>query len=129
MRRDRWRFEYAAGKLSDAAAKKVEYHSERLKFWKSKRTEVLNTIRAEGLEIDEKIVLGHSSPKARDWERSSMISVRDDLRNKLEECQNKLAYHTGKLGEYDGWHQALSANPDVPLRLHIDDWIYFFAKV
>jgi hypothetical protein len=129
MRRDQWRFEYAAGKLADAAATKIRYHSERLAFWKAKRTEVLNTIRAEGLEIDEKIVIGHSSPKARDWEHSSMISVRDDLREKLEECQRKLAYHSGKHVEYDGWHQALSANSDVPLRLHIDDWLYFFAKV
>jgi hypothetical protein len=128
MRRDQWRFEYVAGKLAEAAAAKHQYHSERIVFWKGKRTEVVDTIRAEGLEIDEKIVLAHSSPKARDWERSATIAVRDDLRNKLEECQNKLAYHTGKCVEYDGWHQALSANPDVPLRLHIDDWLFFFGK-
>ncbi|MGH8041532.1 MAG: hypothetical protein ACREPN_05760 [Rudaea sp.] len=129
MRRDQWRFEYAAGKLAEAAAVKMKFHRERLEWWKTKRKEVMDKIRSEGLEIDEKIAVGYVSPKAQDWQRSSQISVRDDLRSNLDECQTKLSHHTTQLRDYDGWHQALSANPDVPLRLHIDDWLFFFDKV
>jgi hypothetical protein len=30
--------------------------------------------------------------------------------------------------DYHGWEQALGANPDVALRLNIDDWLFFFGR-
>ncbi len=128
MRRDQWRFEYTAGKIAQAAAAKMKYHAERFDWWRAEREAVLQKIREEGLEIDEKIVLGYSSPKARDWENGARVSIRDDLRSKLEQCQSKLTLHQSKKIEYEGWHQALSANPDVALRLNIDDWLYFLGN-
>ena len=59
MKRDEWKFEYTAARLAEAADAKISHHGERLAFWKGKRDEVLATIRAEGLEIDEKIVVGY----------------------------------------------------------------------
>ena len=75
MKRDEWKFEYTAARLAEAAEAKIAHHTERLAFWKAKRDEVLATIRAEGLEIDEKIAVGYQSPKSRDWERANRVSV------------------------------------------------------
>jgi len=102
MKRDEWKFEYTAARLAEAADSKIAHHGERLAFWKAKRDEVLSTIRTEGLEIDEKIVVGYQSPKSRDWERANRVSVRDDLRQKLDEVLDKLRHHTEQLTQYEG---------------------------
>jgi hypothetical protein len=128
MQRKDWQFEYAAAQLAEAAQAKMAHHTERLKFWKTKREETLAKIRSEGLEIDEKIVVGYQNPKARDWDRANRISVRDDLRQRLDEVLDKLKFHTEKLGEYNGWRQMLVANPQARLGLDIEDWLFFFGR-
>ena len=59
MLRDEWKFNYAARDVAGAANAKVAYHTERVAFWKAKREEVMASIRSDGLEIDEKLVLAH----------------------------------------------------------------------
>lgn len=129
MKRDEWVFEYTAGKLAEAASSKMRFHEERLEWWKNKKSEVMNTIRAEGLEIDEKISLGYRSPKSRDWEDGARVVVRNDLRKDLDECLEKLSFHTEQFRHYDGWHQVLAANPEAGLQLQIEDWLFFFGRV
>jgi hypothetical protein len=128
MQREQWKFDYTATKLSAAAQAKIAYHELQLDFWKAKREEVITTIRAEGIEVDEKVVLAHSNPKARDWDRGGEILIRNDLRKVLAECYQKLAYHTEERDTYDGWKQVLEANPENRLSLEIDDWLFFFGK-
>jgi hypothetical protein len=128
MQREQWKFDYTATKLSAAAKAKIAYHEQQLDFWKAKREEVITTIRAEGIEVDEKLVLAHSNPKARDWDRGGEILIRNDLRKVLAECYQKLAYHTEERDTYDGWRQVLEANPENRLSLEIDDWLFFFGK-
>ena len=128
MQRNEWKFDYTAARLAEVAQAKIDHHAERLAFWKGKREEVLATIRAEGLEIDEKIVVGVQSPKARDWERANRVTVRDHLRFRLAEVLDKLRFHTEQLSQYDGWQQLLLANPEARLGLHIDDWLFFFGR-
>jgi hypothetical protein len=128
MLRQDWGFEYTASKLADAAATKKCFHQDRLEWWKKKRLEVMNTIRAEGLEIDERIVMEYRSPKSRDWERGTQVMVRNDLQADLQECQEKLGFHTKHLEQYDGWNQVLAANPESRIKLDHDDWLFFFSR-
>ena len=128
MQRKEWKFDYTAARLAEAAQGKLAHHDGRLKFWKTRREETLTKLRSEGLEIDEKIVLGYQTPKARDWERGNRITVRDDLRQQLDEVPDKLKFHTEKFSEYDGWRQILVANPEARLGLDIDDWLFFFGR-
>jgi hypothetical protein len=129
MLRNDWKFDYTANKLAEAAAEKMSHHRERLDWWRNKKDEVMASIRSEGIEIDEKIVLSsYQSPKSRDWDRGAQVKVRNDLRNDLDECLDKLQYHTQKLAEYDGWNQVLLANPENRVALDIDDWLFFFSK-
>ena len=119
MLRAEWKFSYPAARLGEAAVAKLAYHDERLQWWSDKRKQVMQTIRAEGLEIDERQVLAHPSPKGRDWDRGAKVMVRNDLQEDLEECLVKLRFHTEKRRDYDGWMQVLQANPGTPLELHI----------
>lgn len=128
MLRSEWKFPYRAQTLAAAAESKLAYHDERIKWWTAKRAEVMATIRAEGIEVDERIVLGHASPKARDWERGAKVMVRNDLKDDLEECLEKLRWHTDKRRDYDGWLQALQANGDQRVELDIEDWLHFFGR-
>ncbi len=128
MQRNEWKIEYPAAQLAEASQAKIAHHGERLEFWKSKREETLAKIRSEGLEIDEKIVMGFQSPKARDWERANRVTVRDDLRQQLDEVLDKLRSHTEKIGQYDGWRQMLLAGPEKRMALDIDDCLFFFGK-
>ena len=127
MLRDEWKFDYPASKITEAAVIKLQFHRERFDWWKNKKEQVIAQIRAEGLEIDENIALEYVSPKSRDWERGAQVTVRDDLRKDLDECLKKLAYHTGLINDYDGWHQILVANPEAMLGLDHSDWLFFFG--
>lgn len=128
MQRENWVFTYHGKALAEAAQKKVAFHTARLEWWNVKKVQVTATIRSEGIEIDEKIALTYSNPKARDYDRGGEILIRNDLRSQLAECFQKLAYHTEKCDDYDAWIQALSANPEQFLELHIDDWLFFFGR-
>ncbi len=128
MLRQDWGFDYTATKLAEAADQKKDFHQERLDWWKAKRLEVMGTIRSEGLEIDEKIVMEFRSPKSRDWNQGSQVMVRNDLQKDLGECLEKLSHHTQQLHQFDGWQQVLAANPEARVKLDIDDWLFFFGR-
>lgn len=128
MQRSEWKFEYTASRLAEAAQAKIDWHAERLEWWKEKKNEVFATIRKEGLEVDEKISVGFQNPKSRDWERGAQVLVRNDLQKDLDECLEKLQAHTRKLNEYSGWQQILAANPESRQSLDIDDWLFFFGR-
>lgn len=128
MQRCEWKFEYTTSKLAEAAQAKVNWHTERLEWWKTKKDEVFATIRKDGIEVDENISLEFNNPKSRDWERGAQVMVRNDLQKDLDECLQKLQAHTKRINEYSGWQQVLIANPESRLSLAIDDWLFFFGK-
>lgn len=128
MQRKDWKFDYTAARLAEAARTRIAHHEERLAFWRGKREEVLAKIRSEGLEIDEKIVMAYPTPKAQDWSRANRVTVRDDLREHLDECLSKLRAHTELLRDHQGWLAMLSANPEARLPLDVEDWQFFFGE-
>ena len=127
MKRNDWTFDYTAARLAEAAQTKIAHHEARLAFWRGKREEVLGRIRTEGIEIDEKIVLGYQTPKAQDWERANRVTIRDDLRTQLDECHGKLRSHTDLAGQFKGWLAMLAANPEARVPLDVEDWQFFFS--
>lgn len=128
MQREKWNFSYSGAALADAARGKISFHAERLDWWKRKKDEVIAKIRSEGIEVDEKIALEYSNPKARDWDKGGELLIRNDLRKQLAECFEKLSHHTGETSEYDAWVQTLDAHPEQEFSLDIADWLYFFRK-
>ncbi|MCX6966126.1 MAG: hypothetical protein NTW41_12375 [Verrucomicrobia bacterium] len=129
MLRDQWKFRYTARQLAEAAQTKIEFHKGRLEFWEARRKEVIGQIKADGIEVNEKsVLLQYASPKMRDFQEGGDIMIRNDLRKRLAESYEKLAYHTGRRDTFDGWQQVLGANPDDKIELDIDDWLFFFGR-
>ena len=128
MIRNDWKFEYTASKLAEAAQAKVDWHTERLVWWRNKKNEVFAIIRKEGIEVDEKISPAFQSPKSRDYDRGAQVMVRNDLQKDLDECMEKLSAHTQRLNEYSGWQQVLAANPESRQSLDINDCLFFFGR-
>lgn len=129
MLRDQWKFRYTARQLAEAAQMKIEFHKGRLEFWEARRKEVIGQIKADGIEVNEKsVLLQYASPKMRDFQEGGDIMIRNDLRKRLAESYEKLAYHTGRRDTFDGWQQVLGANPDDTIELDIDDWLFFFGR-
>ena len=128
MLRDNWEFEYTGAQLCEASNAKIEFHRSRLEWWKAKRKSIMDQIRSDGLEINEKLVMGYRNPKARDWDDGAQVMIRNDLQQALTECQKKLSWHTERLTDFEGWQQLLEANPHARKCLDIGDWLYFFSK-
>lgn len=128
MLRDQWKFRYTARQLAEAAQAKIAFHQSRLDFWEARRKEVIDEIKADGIEVNEKTVLQFGSPKMRDFQQGGDIMIRNDLRKSLAESYEKLAYHTGRRDTYDGWQQVLGANAEDAIELDIDDWLFFFGQ-
>jgi hypothetical protein len=127
MQRNTWTFDYTSHRLAEAAQSKIARHEGRLAHWRAQREAVLAKIRSEGLEIDEKLVMAYPSPKAQDWSRANRVTVRDDLRQHLDECLEKLRAHTGLLRDYEAWNALLAAQPEARLPLDAEDWHFFFG--
>lgn len=123
MNREAWEFPYTADKLLEAATVKSAFHTERLAWWEDKKKEVMDKIRAEGLEIDESVALGYSNSG-----RHTSVSVRNDLLTDLNECAQKTVEHKSKLQDYDAWMQVLASQGSAMFALHQGDWLYFFGK-
>ena len=128
MLRTNWEFEYTGTALAEAAKSKIEFHQGRFNWWKEKRKTIMVEIRADGLEINEKLVMGYRNPKSRDWEDGAQVMIRNDLQKALSECHDKLSHHTERLTDFMGWYQMLSANPHARKCLDIQDWLFFFSK-
>lgn len=128
MLRNEWKFTYTAARLAEGAQTKLTFHSDRISWWKKHKEELIAEIRKDGLEVSEGAATAYSNPKARDYERGAKVMVRNDLKDKLDECMEKLTYHVGKHRDYDGWVQVLAANPEDRLDVDLDDWLFYFSK-
>ena len=57
MLRSDWKFTYEAQEVAAAAASKLAQHDGHIDFWREQQATVMNTIRSEGIEINEKIAV------------------------------------------------------------------------
>lgn len=129
MNRNQWKFTYTADKLLEAANTKKRWHDGRLTWWASKRDEIKETIKSEGIEIDESVSFGTENYLSnKSAYRGSSVSIRNDLVEDLNECVGKVSEHQNKIKDYDAWIQVLESQGQSSLELHQDDWLFFFGK-
>lgn len=127
MNRSNWTFPYPADKLLDAAMAKKVFHEGRLDWWTDKRKSVEDTIRSEGIEIDESVAAvlsGYSNTSM----RGPQVTIRNDLVRDLQECVAKTQEHQSKIKDYDAWTQVLASQGQASFDLYQDDWLFFFGK-
>jgi len=124
-----WKFSYPADKLLEAATTKKAWHEERLKWWGTKRDEMKDKIKAEGIEIDESVAFGTDNYLSnKSTHRGASVSIRNDLVVDLTECVNKVSEHQNKIKDYDAWTQVLASQGQGSFDLYQDDWLFFFGK-
>jgi len=125
MMRRNWTFEYTANKLAEAAAVKKTHHEGRLKWWEEQKEKVMARIRESGIDIHQPVADLYSN-KTRGC--GPEITIDATMQRDLSECQGKLIEHDGKVREYAGWIQVLSANPESRLSLDNDDYLFFYGE-
>ena len=129
MQRSEWNFEYTAAKLAEAASIKKAHHEERLAWWEAKQKEVIEDVKAKGLEVTESLAMEYATSSAFTGAiRGAQLTVKNDYQEKLNECHQKIRTHGSKVKEYDGWIQMLEANDEQRVKLDIDDWLFFFGR-
>ena len=128
MNRDTWKFSFSISQVLAGAQKKLAYHTDRLNWWLGKKDEVMNLIRTEGLEIDESLAVGQIS---KHYSRGPEVTVRNDLREDLDECISKIREHRELCEVYDHWDLVLAGqnNPTGLLELDFKDYLFFFAHL
>lgn len=122
--RHTWEFEYTAKKLAEAAIVKRDAHKAKLQWWEGKKQETLAKVRESGIEVTESLAVGYSNKSA---SFGPQVSINDALAQQLTEAHTKIIEHERMTREYDGWRQVLEANAESRLKLHHDDWLYFFG--
>lgn len=125
MQRKEWIFEYRASKVAEAAAIKREHHKQRLAWWNEQKNAVMAEVKDSGIEVSESPSASYGNTH---MDRAPQVMVRNDLQIKLTECHSRIKAHDTWVREYAGWYQVLSANPEALLKLHYDDWLYFFGR-
>lgn len=126
MLRDEWAFDFSASKLAEAAAAKKKRHETRVTWWTEQKTKVMAEVRSEGIEVSESVAANYANKTSDRY--GPQVMVRADLQTKLTECHQKIMEHAGKVREYDGWVQILTANAEARLKLHSDDFLFFFGS-
>lgn len=127
--REEWKFAYQADKLLDAATTKKGWHEGRLKWWATKRDEMKEKIKDEGIEIDESVAYGTENYLSnKSSHRGASVSIRNDLVVDLNECVSKVSEHQNKIKNYDAWTQVLASQGSGSFDLDQDDWLFFFGK-
>jgi histidinol-phosphate/aromatic aminotransferase/cobyric acid decarboxylase-like protein len=125
MKRDEWEFEYTAARLSDASRDRRDHRLERLQWWEQEKAKVMQEVRDSGIEVQESVANQYSNMSSA---FGPQVAVRTDLQRKLTECHIKIKEHNEAAMAYEGWRQVLDANPEGRLKLHHDDWLFFFGK-
>jgi hypothetical protein len=130
--RSDWEFEYTAAKLAAAATAQRDFRIGRVEAWEAKKAEVLQKIKDSGISVSESLadLMGSTMPKYSNagHGRGAHITIDSTLQDDLSECVEKIREHTRLRNEYAAWVQVLEANPEQRLKLHNDDWMFFFGK-
>ncbi len=127
MNRHEWEFDYSAWALAEAAEHQKTFRQSRVEAWEAKKTEVMAKVKDSGLTIHEGPAAGFSNYTSAIGQ-GAHVMVDTTLQNDLSECVSKIQEHRKAVTDYDGWAQVLRANPEQRIKLHQDDWLFFFGK-
>lgn len=130
--RAQWVFLYTAGQLAHGAQKQKDYREDRAKAWERAQEKVMTEIRSSGIEVTEDVMaqlqISASYSKSGGM-RGPTVSINQDLADKFNKCVGKVKEHKDLAEQYEGWIQALQAQPEKELEVTQQDFLYFFMNV
>ena len=127
MLKHEWEFEYTASALAIAAEAQRAFRQGRVEAWEGKKLEVMAKVKESGLTVHEGPAAGFSNYTSNTGQ-GAHVMVDTTLQADLSECVTKIKTHRDAVRQYEGWVQVLQANPESRLKLHQDDWLFFFGK-
>lgn len=128
--RTEWTFTYTAKDLAEAARKQRKDRLDRRDRWEKLKGEVMAEIKEKGMSVDEGVSAQMSRMKGSTYATADdgpRIRIDPSLQYKLTQAHGRAVRHDDAAREYDGWVNALAANPAKSFDLTIDDWLYFFG--
>lgn len=130
MLKHEWEFAYTAAVLATAAEAQKAFRESRVTAWEEKKAEVMEKVKTSGLTVHEGPAAGMQSYTSNAYAgaQGAHVLVDNTLQADLSECVNKIKAHREAVRQYDGWVQVLKANPESRVKLHQDDWLFFFGK-
>jgi len=134
MKRNTWKFTYAGKALAVASKLKLNYHQSRLTFWEKRQKEVEEQIQKDGVKIDKSQLLRMANNAAQGfsasntYSRQPTVEINEEMLKDLNECLDKVRSHRQYFDDYSGWLQLFNAQPEAELKLHHDDYLYFFDE-
>lgn len=133
MLRDDWEFEYTTEQLADAAEAQRAFRAARVMAWEEKKAEVIQRIKESGIDVSDSIANAMGNMPAGKYVgtqsyRGAHITINVEMQEDLNECVEKIREHTNLRNQYAAWVQILQGNPGKTLKLHHDDWMFFFGK-
>jgi hypothetical protein len=134
-----WKFQFPAGEVAKGAEGQRDFRKSRQEWWTTKKAEVMEAIKKDGIEITEsladQLVTGGLRAQAMSNYQGTtaigpQVTIRQDLLRQLQECHQKIDHHRRAVDEYDGWVQFLGRDGDRNRTLELTqaDWLYFFGK-
>lgn len=127
MLKHEWEFEYTASALALAAEAQRAFRQTRVEAWEAKKLEVMAKVKESGLTVHEGPAAGFQNYTSNAGQ-GAHVMVDTTLQADLSECVLKIKEHRAAVQQYTGWVQVLQANPESRLKLHQDDWLFFFGK-
>lgn len=118
MSRHEWEFELPVSELADACKIKSRHHTDRLEYWKIELQEAEEALKTSSIQVKEYDVTGG---KRRD------LSFDPSLKNRFNECEDKIEKHKRKIKEFERYHRALGSRSAAGrfLNLTLSDWEFF----
>lgn len=124
--RSEWKFSYAITNLFNAATAKRDHHKSRFDWWTSKRGEVMDQIKEDGLQVSESLVSQYS--KTGYAVSEAEVKIDPKFQKQLDECVSKMKHHKSKVDSYQVYVEVLGSRPGGDsLELNVDDWTFFFG--
>ena len=133
MKRDDWTVPYTGAALLTAAKEKAQFHEGRMMWWKQKKADLMEQIKAEGIVISESVVdelgkLGYHTMANSGGRAGPDVTLDPKMVSQLRESAGKVAEHETKISGYKAWVQMLESHQAANFDLDNDDWMYFFGK-
>ena len=125
--RTTWKVKTAAANVYVAAQEKLEFHKDRLKIWEEARSATIETIKSNGVVIEESVLNDFGATSTYNGGRQPGVSVNTELVRDLNEANQKITEHKDKVRAFDSWVQFLSSATG-DLELTLSDYLYFFGK-
>ena len=125
--RTSWKIKMPAANVYVAAQEKLEFHKERLAIWEEARSATIETIKSNGVVIEESVLNDFGTSTYSNSGRQPGVSVNSELVRDLNEANTKITEHKDKVRAFDSWVQFLSSATG-DLELTLSDYLYFFGK-